>query len=821
MVNRKILVTVIPIFALLFFALPYYSRYSADSGSRAFEPLHPQNHPTDHFGHSAGKDKANHEAEAAAALSDLYAAGNPAVKTQQDAASEGTLTSTTVSGASTSVGSNKNAGDADPHPYMPPLATTLTTSTIKAVTEEKPLIRPSSTSVTSATVTSASSSATADATDGKVPSKTVIPHLDDDGLPRIEPAIPTGTSPAQVIDYDHTFTEPSLGMGSHPIDELIKRARLEYAALKRKRTITLEAAANAYRERRGRHPPPGFDQWWEFSQQKGSIIIEDMFDQIYHDIEPFWGLKPEDIRVRATEWHEQVTIRNGTATEHTKDKVDGAWLADWTSMLQNLDGLLPDVDMAFNNLDESRIMVPWEDINSYIEKANQAKNTDPPTAEKPLVQEYQALPPLPENAWPDREEHPWEDWHNGTPQWHFTRKTCPPDSEARSIEGASGNETSPFFPQVSSYPVGSYHGYVGNWTFARSACANPSLRHIHGTFIKPRWVSVNQTLFPLFGGSKVHGVNNEIIVPAAKYWTSEVEFSGNDDPSASPRWEMMLNKAVWRGAATGGDHNETNWRGYHRHRFLSMMNGTQVMMTEDKLQAHDNHTDKYADDDESFYNVTTSEPILPHNFPFPDPSIYPLAALKTKPTTLGKWSDSLNDGSFVHLMCHPQHISQFGEGNQCFYYDQFYSIQQRVGMGDQFMHKYLPDIDGNSYSGRYRAFLRSGSVPIKSTIYTEWHDARLVPWVHFVPMDNSFADYWGILEYFVGYEEPGKDNSADKIVVPGHDEVAKEIAEEGKRWANSVLRHEDMLVYMHRLVLEYARVTNDRREEMGWAGDLE
>jgi hypothetical protein len=35
-----------------------------------------------------------------------------------------------------------------------------------------------------------------------------------------------------------------------------------------------------------------------------------------------------------------------------------------------------------------------------------------------------------------------------------------------------------------------------------------------------------------------------------------------------------------------------------------------------------------------------------------------------------------------------------------------------------------------------------------------------------------------------------------------------------------VLRKEDMLVYVLRLLLEYARVVDERREVMGWVGDL-
>ena len=131
-------------------------------------------------------------------------------------------------------------------------------------------------------------------------------------------------------------------------------------------------------------------------------------------------------------------------------------------------------------------------------------------------------------------------------------------------------------------------------------------------------------------------------------------------------------------------------------------------------------------------------------------------------------------------------------------------------MSKQYHYKYLPDIDGNSFSGRYRGFLGSTSLPIKATIYDEWHDSRLVPWKHFVPMDNTFADIYGIMEFFIGNE---------KVGLAGHDSVAESIAMDGKAWAERVLRREDMQIYVFRLLLEYARLCDDEREVLGWAGD--
>ncbi|KAA8650976.1 putative capsule associated protein [Aspergillus tanneri] len=163
----------------------------------------------------------------------------------------------------------------------------------------------------------------------------------------------------------------------------------------------------------------------------------------------------------------------------------------------------------------------------------------------------------------------------------------------------------------------------------------------------------------------------------------------------------------------------------------------------------------------------------------------------------------ITDVGFTGLQCYPN------SGISMSYSDPYFEVFPMVPMKPQYQNKYFPDIDGNSFSGGYRAFLQSTSLPIKATIYNEWHDSRLIPWAHFIPMDTTFMDIYGIMEYLLGYG-----NHA------GHDAVAKKVAMDGKHWAEKVLRKEDMQVYMYRLLLEYALICDDCREILGYADDL-
>lgn len=363
------------------------------------------------------------------------------------------------------------------------------------------------------------------------------------------------------------------------------------------------------------------------------------------------------------------------------------------------------------------------------------------------------------------------------PFWTVAARGCHPNSLARKAEEIKDFSQTPTISLTHAIPH-TYKGYVSNFTLSTDFCHQPDLQALHGMMINPLSVSATKTLFPLFGGSKLP-TNNEILLPAPMYWNNEERFSGGDDHGKP--WHEKQNQVIWRGVATGGKHTANNWRGFQRHRFVAMTNATQVSLAEDWRQ-------------------------VPKNWAMPTSS-YDLAAQEEG--RLGNWTAEWADTGFVDLSC-----DVVVKDGSCNYTSPTYHIRKGMKMAEQFSRKYLPDIDGNSFSGRYRGFLMSTSLPIKATIFKEWHDSRLVPWKHFVPMDNRFMDFWGIMQYFLGYD-------GEVIKVEGHDKAAEKIALDGQDWANKVLRREDMQIYVLRLLLEYARISDDRREKLGWVHDLE
>lgn len=198
---------------------------------------------------------------------------------------------------------------------------------------------------------------------------------------------PVTTAPSSQEPAHASF--PPLGppptSGGHPIDKLVYDAQMTFAELTSKESKTVEEAAQAYRKRRGRHPPPGFDKWFEFARSKKAVIVEDFFDRIYHDLQPFWGLDPAVIRKESWDFEMTINIRDGNATARS----DFFWTKIWLKMIKTIDHLLPDMDIALNAMDEPRLVVPWEDMAAYMKNAS--KTVKIPKA-KNTIREYQKLP---------------------------------------------------------------------------------------------------------------------------------------------------------------------------------------------------------------------------------------------------------------------------------------------------------------------------------------------------------------------------------------------------------------------------------------------
>ncbi|KAF2207209.1 glycosyltransferase family 90 protein, partial [Cercospora zeae-maydis SCOH1-5] len=622
---------------------------------------------------------------------------------------------------------------------------------------------------------------------------------------------------------------------THPIKDLMHAADKHFEALLGKWTVGLNTAAAAYRTSRGRHPPPGWDKYISWCEKNKVYMVEDFFDPMYRDLAPFWSVSPEKMRTFPQQWHRTLSIRNGSVLQ----RQIGPWnFANWTGLWQAaIEALpmedLPDVDLAVNMDDEPKVFARYEILHEAKAKAEEERRKDFETPLEEIFSEYEQLEDFNEELRNASTENVLFEWSNRPatePIWDVIRDICPPDTPGSHATTASAYNTSAeeYWSQLSD---GKHmeQGFVRDWAASKSACLNPALREVHGSYVGLKAYSIEEPvghentrhmieeLVPLLSGCKISDVNADILLPPAIEFESSTDNYIYDPHLAKP-WSEKDATIIWRGMASGGDHTADNWTRFHRHRLVAMLNGTLVA-------EHFRHRETGGKVSEQ---VPGGTPPLPHNFPLPllSGGTYRLAvtsspeAASAIETWLGTLTLKVGSG-FNHMQC-------FGENHfltqSCWYMDPWYSVLESIPSSDQFQHKFLPDVDGHSYSGRFLGFLQSNSLPIKATVYDQWHDGRLVPWKHFVPMDNGFEDLYGILEYFAGYDaekiEAEIDGKETGRSVAGHDENAEEIATAGAKWSRKVLRREDRLAYLYRLILELARLGDERRGRMGWVEDL-
>ena len=205
---------------------------------------------------------------------------------------------------------------------------------------------------------------------------------------------------------------------------------------------------------------------------------------------------------------------------------------------------------------------------------------------------------------------------------------------------------------------------------------------------------------------------------------------------------------------TGGISTAQNWQSTHRSRLVIDLNSSLSQGSESRIQGQSSLTDRV-------YDMAI---------------LHPEAFLKNH-----------SDVAFIETTgCLPE---------DCSFYHKKLAMVPQAKSSEQYENKFLLDVDGDGFSGRWLAHLQSKSLAIKGTIFREWHDSRLFAWRHFVPLDMRYYEVLSIMTYFIGLGSPDVAPTLGSPLVPRHDFEAKRLALQGREWSSKVLRREDMEVY--------------------------
>ncbi|KAL5366716.1 hypothetical protein BJX96DRAFT_170167 [Aspergillus floccosus] len=107
-------------------------------------------------------------------------------------------------------------------------------------------------------------------------------------------------------------------------------------------------------------------------------------------------------------------------------------------------------------------------------------------------------------------------------------------------------------------------------------------------------------------------------------------------------------------------------------------------------------------------------------------------------------------------------------------------------------YRYLFDLDGNSMSTRFYRLLSQQAVVLKQTWFEEWHDDRIIPWAHYIPVSMKMAELPALINFLIND--------------PEGEQLSAEVAHAGSEWSHQALREIDMSIYIYRLLLELAEL---------------
>ncbi|KAI0882159.1 glycosyltransferase family 90 protein [Annulohypoxylon maeteangense] len=554
----------------------------------------------------------------------------------------------------------------------------------------------------------------------------------------------------------------------HPVDDLVYKNRVEADRWLRHATVstTLKSAVTEYKDRhQGRDPPPYFDKWFEFALQRKSVVI-DRFDQVEKDIRPFWGMKQQKIqegldRLKVLPDIGIITIAEGKASHNQLvDPVQNVILDEAVSMISNFVEYLPDMSIAINMKERPRVLVPWDDIHRFILAGSKPRfQLLSSRSRNRLVDDPKLTDVNPADVSKEVLGSNTQPYVSPKKFRQLEALACPPGSAAR---GGVNWDTRDFCSScVKPHSEGQF---LQDWEMFLDPCHQPDIFNLHDLHTTPHLHDLHQDLLPLFSRSKTDSFN-DILIPLVR--------PVNQDPDEVD-FDKKKEIVFWQGDAKGSQIVTTqSLLGGHRHRLVHLANNASVVdQVSMLLGVQANKKDKFQ------YEATQVKDAngpLPFEFSFTN-------------------TESCDDTNCQLL----QREFGFKEPEKAF--DNRYVVL-------------LDSADGPPQD--LIPTLRSNSVPVLSSVFREWFTERLMPWVHFVPVDLRYHALHSTMAYFIGLKNRGPINGRLQTT-DGRHEDARWIAEQGRKWADKAVRREDMEVYLFRLLLEWGRVIDENRDNLGF-----
>jgi hypothetical protein len=296
------------------------------------------------------------------------------------------------------------------------------------------------------------------------------------------------------------------------------------------------------------------------------------------------------------------------------------------------------------------------------------------------------------------------------------------------------------------------HGlpFVEDVASSKDLCRHLGYNRQHGFLMCPATMMRMKDDVPILSQAAPYPFA-DILYPSTHYGLKSSLYKQSQDRA----WSRKKNAAYWAGSSTGGYWSRDTWRNGHRQRLATLGMNKQERNFTYLYRRHDN-----ADD----YLSYTS-----HHIP---KFLFNVALTKVV-------------GCADEAVCDEQRT--------------FFGLPRPMDSElEALRYRYVLDIDGNSYSGRFYRFLASRSVPLKVSIFREWHDERLVPWLHYIPVSQSLEELPELMMFLATNPEGQR--------------ISRRIAEAGREWYFKAVKPVHQGIYMYRLMLELAWMQDPSRQ---------
>ena len=292
--------------------------------------------------------------------------------------------------------------------------------------------------------------------------------------------------------------------------------------------------------------------------------------------------------------------------------------------------------------------------------------------------------------------------------------------------------------------------FVSNATQGTDLCAHPEFRETHGYLASTVSSLHIYDPVPILSRAVPYPFG-DILFPAPSYSWSQFTYSAWRDRS----WRRKVKALYWAGSSTGSYTHDETWKHHHRQRLVLLGLGA---------EADERKTFTY------LRHIGGGGGWIPYTTSKFDRSLYHIVMTKI-------WA------------CDEPACTEQNEI--------FRPPERPEPASEPYRYKYVFDIDGNSLSGRFYRLLASNSAVLKTTIFKEWHDERLVPWLHYIPVSLGLEELPELMRFLATTDEGL--------------EIGRRVAEAGKIWHANGLREVDRGIYFYRLLLELAWLQNPER----------